>query len=103
MHATHPLLTVLQIGHVAEALHAFNKGFALDKPGRPSIGPMRILAHMYQCTGEHTKAVDMLTRALQSPQAGSGPAQGDETPRVDCLFLRGKHWQICFEVCEVIV
>ena len=76
----------MQIGHFAEAMYAFNKGFALDKPNRPSVGPMRILAHMYQCTGDHVKAVEILTQALKS-QGTSG--SGDDTPRVDCLFLRG--------------
>lgn len=76
----------MQIGHVSEALYAFNKGFALDQPNQPSIGPMRILAHMYQCMGEHTKAIDMLTRALKSH---SSSGSDEETPRVDCLFLRG--------------
>ncbi|KAK9791186.1 hypothetical protein WJX73_002593 [Symbiochloris irregularis] len=79
-----------EIGHVEEALHAFNQGFALDKPGLPSTGPMRILAHMHQCTGSHMEAVKLLTRALKaSPSAAAAGSEGEELPRVDCLFLRG--------------
>lgn len=65
----------------AEAEDAFARAEALPaKPGAARAREVALRAHMYQCMGEHARAVALVSKALA---AGLGP-----TP-VECLFLRG--------------
>lgn len=52
----------------------------MKKWGAAQTREVALRAHMYQCMGEHAKAVALISRALE---AGLGPAP------IECLFLRG--------------
>ena len=65
----------------AEAEDAFQRAEALvTEWGAAHAREVALRAHMYQCMGEHAKAVALISRALE---AGLGPAP------IECLFLRG--------------
>ncbi|KAK9817859.1 hypothetical protein WJX72_003273 [[Myrmecia] bisecta] len=70
-----------EVGLVEEARVAFVRGTSLDS-GRASqsVAGMRVLAQMWQGTGDHFKAVSVLDDALTRCKTGGAT--------VDCLFLR---------------
>lgn len=76
---------LLQIGHVAEAEQAFQKGLSLAQPHLPQVHLMRVLAQMRQGLGEHWQAIQILTKALEL---------GTKLEQVQCHFLRGGGTQL---------
>ena len=78
---TEPSACVRQEARPAEAEEAFQRAEALvTKWGAAQTREVALRAHMYQCMGEHAKAVALISRALE---AGLGAAP------IECLFLRG--------------
>ena len=64
-----------------QAEEAFLKILSLDSPQNRSLHSYRMMGHMRQCMGQHTKAVDILTKAMNNM---TGPFQ-----RMEITFLRG--------------
>jgi tetratricopeptide (TPR) repeat protein len=58
------LQALKDVGQTQEAETAFNRTLALDEPGSPSIGALRIMAQMRQQKGEHADAIRLLDKAL---------------------------------------
>ena len=78
---TEPPACAWQEARPAEAEEAFQRAEALvAKWGAAQTREVALRAHMYQCMGEHAKAVALISRALE---AGLGAAP------IECLFLRG--------------
>ena len=69
-----------QIGHVSEAEQAFNKGLSVSQPEAPQVHLMRVLAQMRQGLGDHWRAIQILTKALDVEP---------NMEQVQCYFLRG--------------
>lgn len=84
-------LCARQEARPAEAEDAFQRAEALvTRWGAAQAREVALRAHMYQCMGEHAKAVALVSRALE---AGLGPAP------IECLFLRGARVLPCTWRC----
>lgn len=82
-HQTLIRATILQ---VEEAEKAFSVIERMDNQSKTrSMLAYRFRAHMMQCMGQHSDAIDTISKAL-SPLNGRSISE----QRIECLYLRGK-------------